>query len=259
LDFGFAMPEGYDRMFARQDTGATIHTRSTYTQGVTFVVSAAGAQAWRRLRLALLTVASVAIVHEIEFRVRFGIGTAYDDAMARSGHGTWWTMFLVASLAVVVGLAATALVHHRRLSTALNLSGGTALDVAPVAARRHEWLGLWAQLGAWVVALFLAQENIEHLVTEGHLAGIDPLAGSGGAVVWLVVALVTVLAAAAGAIVLWTEARLLERIALARTRHRRRLAIRAHPRWSTTATLRLRSELLSRHLLGRAPPNRSIA
>ena len=225
---------------------------------MTFVVSAAGAQAWRRLRLALLTVASVAIVHEISFRVRFGVGAAFDHVMDESGHGTWWSVFLAASLAVVVGLAAWAFVRHRRLSAELTLFGGNVRDVAPARPRLYEWLGLWVQLGAWVAALFLVQENLEHLAANGHLAGLDPLA-DGGPVLWVVIALVTGLAAAAGAIVLWTEARLSARIALARTRHQRRMAIRAHPRWSTTATLRLRSELLSRHLLGRAPPDLGTA
>jgi hypothetical protein len=167
-------------------------------------------------------------------------------------------VFLAAALVVVAALAVSAIVRHRRLSAELNMLGGNARDVAPAPLRLYEWLGLWVQLGAWVVALYLAQENLEHLAANGHLAGLVPLV-DGGAVLWAVMVLVTGLAAAAGAIVLWTEARLRARIALARTRHARRLAIRAHPRWSTNANLLLRSEMLSRHLLGRAPPDLGIA
>jgi hypothetical protein len=218
---------------------------------VTFIVGAGGAHAWRRLRLALLTVACVAIVHEVSFRAQFGVGTAFDTAMANSGHGQWWSIFLGASLIVVAGLALTAVARHRSLSSELQRTGASQIDIAPARSRRREWLSLWVQLGAWVVALFLAQENIEHLITDGHLVGLEPL---GGPLVWAVLTVATLLAAAGGAIVLWTEARLWAGICRARARHHRRIAIRPHPRWSATVALGLRSELLSRHLVGRAPP-----
>jgi hypothetical protein len=174
--------------------------------------------------------------------------------MAASGHGPWWSAFLAASLVVVAGLAVTAVLRHRSLRSELSRAGAGPVDISPAGSRLREWLSLWAQLGAWVVALFPAQENIEHLITDGHLVGIEPL---GGPLTWAVVTLVTMLAAAGGAIVLWTEARLQAGIAQARARYQRRHAIRAHPRWSTAAALGLRSELLSRHLVGRAPPLRA--
>lgn len=221
---------------------------------MTFIVSAAGAQAWRRFRLGLLAVSSTAIVHELAFRIRFGVGTTFDNAMAESGHGAWWSALLTAALLAAVGIALAAAVRHQRLWAQLRRSGGYALLPVPRTGLFREWRGLWVQMGIWVSALFLAQENLEHLASEGHLAGLEPLLGYGAPVVLGAIAIVTAVVAAVGSIVRWHEASLRAAIALARIRHPLPGPARPHSRWVAIAAELRQNELDSRHLLGRAPP-----
>ena len=221
---------------------------------MTFVVSAAGAQAWRRLRLTLLTISSMVMVHELDFRIRYGLGSAFDQAMADSGHGAWWGVLLGGALVGAVGVALAAAIRHQRLWAQLRQSGGYGLHVTPARGLVREWLDLWFQMGIWVSTLFLFQENLEHLASEGHLAGLEPLLGDGAPVVWGAILIVTALVAAAGSIVRWHEASLRARILLARRRYPRPRHAFAHKRWLAIAAELRQNELHARHLLGRAPP-----
>ena len=72
---------------------------------------------------------------------------------------------------------------------------------------------MWRRLLPTVAIALLVQENAEHFATEGHLAGLDPLAG---AFTLPVIALVTLAVAAVGALVRWRIAVLEGHIAAAR-------------------------------------------
>ena len=194
------------------------------------------------------------MVHELDFRIRYGLGAAFDNAMAETGHGAWWGAFLTGALVAAIGIALAAAVRHQRLWAQLRRSGVYALNMTPPPALFQEWLGLWRQMAIGVSVLFLVQENVEHLASDGHLAGLEPILGAGAPIVWGAIAVVTAVVAAIGSIVRWHEASLRARILLARRRYPRPRAAFAHRRWLAIAAELRQNELHARHLLGRAPP-----
>ena len=73
---------------------------------------------------------------------------------------------------------------------------------------------------------YLVQENVEHLVAQGHLPGFAPLVGAEAPLALPILGLVTLAFAVVGALVRWRIA-VLEARALATST--------ARPRWSRTA------------------------
>jgi hypothetical protein len=128
--------------------------------------------------------------------------------------------------------------------------------VCPARTYGQDLRGLWLPILALTLAAFTVQENVEHLVGHGHLIGLGALAGPEYPLALPVIAMVTLLVAAAGALVRWRiaalEARLVGR--LDDPRPRGLAADRPAPGWADIAALRLQARFLIRPAPGRAPP-----
>ena len=118
-------------------------------------------------------------------------------------------------------------------------------------------MGLWAPLFGLVAVAFAIQENVEHLAGHGHLIGLGALGGPEYPLALPVIALVTLVAAALGAVVRWRigvlEARLAGRLPLGE-RQGGLAARRAPARWAEVAAVRVHAGFLVRLDAGRAPP-----
>ncbi len=106
-----------------------------------------------------------------------------------------------------------------------------------------------------VVASFAVQENVETLVAHGDLPGIDVLIGNGLPLAVPVLALVTFVLAAIGALVRWRIAVLSARLREAKlaTRHRP-LPVRLPREWADIHASAPHHWMLDRRDAGRAPP-----
>jgi hypothetical protein len=219
---------------------------------VTFASSPRTVRSWQAISFAGLVLIALLLAHDAAFVVRYGVGPRMDEAMSAGGHDAWWTPFMVAVLAVATMLAVASACRLGRLS-AIRASIDAARS-APVDGPRYpaQMAAMWRRLLPTVAIALLVQENAEHFATEGHLAGLDPLAG---AFTLPVIALVTLVVAAVGALVRWRIAVLEGHIAAARAAAWPRPQPFATPaRARITAALLAHRWLLARQDPGRAPP-----
>jgi hypothetical protein len=228
---------------------------------MTFDTSSRTARLLRALRFGALALVSVAVAHDAIFAAQYGIGAGFVWAMQAGGHDGYWPAFSVLVVVVATVLGLRAAVRLGRLS-----GGSGRRDTAglrPVAAHRirhgyrRELARLWPPLSAVVAVAFAVQENVEHLAGHGHLIGLGALTGPEYPLAVPVLALVSLAAAALGALVRWRiavlEARLAGRLHVARPRG---LAARRPPRgWADVAALRALAWFVVRLDAGRAPPH----
>ena len=215
----------------------------------------------RTVRLALLALVSLAIAHDAIFAAQYGFGAALADAMRDGGHDVYWPLF--STIAVVAGtvLGLRAVVRLGRLLSRDRSGGRRRVTVLPrrtvERGYRRELASLWVPLFALASIVFAVQENIEHLVGHGHLIGSAALVGPEYPLALPVIALVTLVAAAVGALVRWRiavlEARLAGRLYSARPRGL--TARRAAAGWADVAAIRAHGWFLVRLDAGRAPPH----
>jgi cytochrome b561 len=202
----------------------------------------------RQWRFGLLAAACLLVGHNAVYLVELGPGERMAQELRHAGHAYW----PIASLLLAAGAVLLALMVLRRLLHLTDTARGLP-DVAGTGPHYAARFGqLWLRLMALVVAGFVLQENVEHLLTHHHMPGVAALIGPEHPLALAVLAGVSGLAAALGALVAGHEAELLARIAQARrlSAHApRRLTLRPgdvghRPRRNPLATA----------VAGRAPP-----
>jgi hypothetical protein len=202
-----------------------------------------------RLRDAALVLFALFVAHDAIYVARYGAGDAYARAMSAGGHDAYWiptSLVLGASAAVIFVLTLRLLARLRRV----------AVD-APASTGGPSYLGelgrTWLRLFPTVAVLFVVQENLEHLATDGHLHGLGFLAGS---LTLAVLAATTFVLAAVGSLLRWRirtlEARL---VAAARARFAPPVAIVGDRGWWVIAAAIAHRWILGRRDAGRAPPS----
>lgn len=207
--------------------------------------------ALRPWRFGLLAAACLLVGHNAVYLVELGPGEGLAQELRHAGHGYW----PVASLLLGAAGLLLALTVLRRLlhltDTARGLPHARAAGPGYVA----RYARLWWRLLAVVVAGFVLQENVEHLVSHHHLLGASALIGPEHPLALVVLAGVSGLAAALGALVTGHEAELLARITHARGPNAhapRHLKLRP-----SDLALRPRRNPLATAVAGRAPPSGS--
>jgi hypothetical protein len=201
--------------------------------------------------LARLGTALVALVlaHNVVFLATYG--GRYGEALVQTGHDAAWTT----AFAVVLGLGLTLLMlgmwQLRRLARVARSIGVGAGPRDPGLGAFAAHLGrLWLGLTASTVALFVAQENVEHIALRDPLPGLGVLFRNGSPVAVTVIVAVGLGVALVGALYRWRRDVLIARIAASRGRWR---LPRAKPRRSQEADRRPQLAL-GGSIAGRAPP-----
>jgi hypothetical protein len=137
-----------------------------------------------------------------------------ETGLAAADHDATWRLAVLLALAAmatalaIAGWRIVALRLRLRTTPTLRLPRGGAL------------LRAWAAITALALAVFLAQENVEHLTQHGHLPLLEPLLSGQYAAVMPVFCGLGLLVAVAG-IALTTTIRQLEQAAGAAPRHHR--------------------------------------
>ncbi len=201
--------------------------------------------------LARLATALVALVlaHNVVFLAAYG--RRYEEALVQTGHGAAWTTAFTVVPCLGLALLALGAWQLRRLSRqARSLVIGAALRDPGLGAFAAHLGRLWLGLTASTVALFVAQENLEHVALGDPLPGIGVLARNGSPVAMTVIAAVALGVALVGALYRWRRDVLIARIAASRGRWRLQ---RAEPRRSQEADRRPQ-RALGGSIAGRAPP-----
>ena len=214
------------------------------------------------LRFGLLALACLGLAHDAVFAAEHGLGAGFAEAMSAGGHDGYWPIFSVVVVISVTLLGLSTAVRIGRLAAAGRpLSGrgaptGLALRGRPARSYLQDLRALWLPLLALTASGFTIQENIEHLAGHRHLIGLGALAGPEYPLALPVIALVTLVAAALGALVRWRiavlEARVAGRVHVARPRGD--AAHRPAGRWLDVASILAHARFLTRLDAGRAPP-----
>jgi hypothetical protein len=137
----------------------------------------------------------------------------YGTGLQASDHGTAWALavaLVIAGAVLAAGLAGWRIVAFRlrlRVAPTLSLPTGGAL------------VRTWAALTLLALAVFVAQENVEHLTQHGHLPLLEPLLSGPYAAVVPVFAGLGLLLAASG-LAIGTTLQRLERAVRASGAHR---------------------------------------
>jgi hypothetical protein len=210
--------------------------------------------AWHAARFAVLVAATLLAAHDAVYVLRFGGGDAFAAGMDATGHG-YWSGFTAMGFATGTALALTSLVTLRRLEARLEGAASRALPRTAESTYASELARLWPRLLLAVTAAYAVQEALEHLGVYGHPPTADELVAilSPGTVA--VLAAVTFVVAALGAVVRWRIAVLRQRIEARRTGRVRSPALPGAPlHWAIAAALRRHALLLVRLDAGRAPP-----
>jgi hypothetical protein len=207
-------------------------------------------------RFTLLALGGLLVGHQAVYVAQYGKGAALTQAMTSSGHDGYWTAFTTVALS---GLLLLLLRSAWRLVELRHDTTGPALQPPEgqrARAYRRELLRLWPPLFGTVTVAYLIQENIEHLVAQGHLAGFSPLVGVQAPLALPILGLVTLAFAIVGALVRWRIAVLEARARAARTRIRWLAggADRLIVRWSLVGAIRATFWSLARQGPVRAPP-----
>ncbi len=215
------------------------------------------ARVLRAVRLAMLGLVSVAIAHDAIFAAQYGFGATFAKAMRDGGHDGYWPVFSMVAVVAATVLGLRAAVRLGRLREMDRSIGPVTATAGPhQRGYRRELSGLWPPLFALVAVVFTVQENVEHFAGHGHVIGLGALTGPEYPLALPVLALVTLAAAAVGALVRWRitvlTARLAGRPPVVR---RRRLGTRRpSARWAEVAAIRAHAWFLVRLDAGRAPP-----
>lgn len=217
----------------------------------------------RRARFALLALGGLLFGHTAVYVVAYGGGTGFAQAMRLGGHDAYWPVFAGAALAALAVLAFDGLhgllraIHRPRpAGEAIGAPGAPGLERAgeaqPADDYLTELLDLWGPLFLVVGAGFFVQENLESALILHHL----PLLGiyTTHLLAAPLLALVTGLLAALGALVRWRIAVLTARARPPAQRWQRPVASLPHRRWNLASAALAARWMLLRQDAGRAPP-----
>ncbi len=168
----------------------------------------------------VLSLAALALSHELIYRIAHGAGEGYEAAMREGGHDSVWTSFLpIVALVVTSGLSVVGVWQVRRLrrlAAAMRAKSVRVGDVGP--SRFFGLLGpLWLRLAVAVVVVYVLQENIETARTGASLPGLGVLGGEHVLALPVMVA-ASFLVAAVGALVGWRREVILARLLAAAQR-----------------------------------------
>ena len=229
---------------------------------MTFQATPSTARVLAALRFGLLALACLGLAHDAVFAAEHGLGAGFAQAMSAGGHDGYWPIFSVVVVISFTLLGLSTAVRIGRLAGAGRpLSGrgaptGLALRGRPARSYLQDLRALWLPLLALTASGFTIQENIEHLAGHRHLIGLGALAGPEYPLALPAIALVTLVAAALGALVRWRiavlEARVAGRLHVARPRGH--AARRPAERWLDVASILAHARFLTRLDAGRAPP-----
>ncbi len=205
-----------------------------------------------RVRLAVLVLFSLLVAHDGIYLAQFGWGSGFQQAMSEGGsHAYWLPTSIAIALAGVATFLATLAVLVRLQQSASRLVQGHAEGPGYAS----ELVRTWKRLYPLVTLLYGVQENVEHLASHGHLAGLDPLFGPGSDLALPVLAFTTFVLAAIGALLRWRISVLEGRMARARRAVFPRIEAHAQPAgWRMVAAIVAHGRILVRRDAGRAPP-----
>src|SRR3954464_15106773 len=153
------------------------------------------------VRLGVLALVALLTSHTAIYAAEFGTSDRLGPALAVSGHDGWWLPACVAILAVGLALLVPVLGGPAHLEW--RARSFAAPPRAGVTSFARDARTIWSRLLPLVTILFVAQENVERLATQGHLAGLDPLLGGDPAIVLPLLVAITLGFAALGALVRW--------------------------------------------------------
>ncbi|MEO8230178.1 MAG: hypothetical protein ABI628_10510 [Chloroflexota bacterium] len=232
---------------------------------MTFQASPGAARVLAALRFGLLALACLWLAHDAVFAAEHGLGAGFNEAMSAGGHDGYWPIFSTVVVIAVTLLGLWSAVRIGRLAAAgrgpsdrggRSALAGPAKGGRPARSYRQDLRALWLPLLALTATAFTVQENIEHIAGHRHLIGLGALAGPEYPLALPAIALVTLVAAALGALVRWRiavlEARVAGRLHLGRPRGHE--ASRPAERWVDVASILAHSRFLTRPDAGRAPP-----
>ena len=202
-----------------------------------------------RLRNAILVLFALFVAHDAIYVAQFGVGDRFARAMSDGGHDGYW-----ATVSLGIGVAA-AVIFLAALAVLSRLHGrAAAIGPAPSSEPGYlnELASTWLRLFPTVGLLFLLQENVEHYLVDGHLAGLGVILGPD---VLPVLAATTLAVAALGSLLRW-RIRVLEARVAAAMRHSyaRPTASRRPREWAAIAAAAPHRWTLDRRDAGRAPP-----
>jgi hypothetical protein len=167
------------------------------------------------LVIAALAPASLVLVHDLAFLAAYG--AQYRAVLLATGHDGRWTSTVTIVIAVSVFLGVVGLA--RLGSLWLQARSLERVRGHPLKTDVHGYLRIMARIWPWLAlvtaVLFLGQENLEQATLGAPLPGIEPLLAGSSVPPFLVLASVTFVLAALGALLLWGHAALIARIAAA--------------------------------------------
>ena len=198
-----------------------------------------------------MALVALVLTHDLAFLAAYG--AAYDQALARTGHGEDWTVAVVCVVVLAGGLVLIAGWRIARLLIELRSLGGTGSVRRLERADLVGWLGgTWLGLAVAVGAAYVVQENLERASIGEPLPGLGVLGSSGSPSVLPILATVTLLVAVVGVLLRWRIESLAARVAAARgIRWARPRSVR---RRSLPPAHRLAGSIHGRRSAGRAPP-----
>ena len=206
----------------------------------------------RRIRTGILAIVALLVAHDSIFLAEYGNGPSFARAMSEGGHDGYWLPFTVGAILAGGLLLLRALTTVSRLRAQASRVGW--LEELPAPSYSSELLGIWRVLFPLVTVLFTLQENLEGFAVDGHLVGLEALAGRDSALALVVIALVTLGLAALGAVLRWRIAVLRRRLASARTARPPLTDDRLCPEWGSIHAFAPHRWIIGRLDAGRAPP-----
>ena len=220
--------------------------------------SARSVRLWHRVRFLLLVVAALLVAHDATYLSHHGSGEGLSAAMHEGGHG-YWAAFTVVAIASAAVLTLHVTARLAWLAARRGPAVGTrGRGASRLPSYRRELRGLWIRLLPAVALAFTVLENLEHLVVGGELIGTGALTGPEYPLAIPVLALVTLVLAAIGALVRWRIAILELHVARGMRPLRQARPIGAPPQpadWWIVAALCSYRWIGARQDPGRAPPS----
>ncbi len=150
---------------------------------------------------------SLLVGHDAVFAVQFGLGDGIREAMTASGHDGYWMAFSLIVVVLTAGVLGRESVRAIRIARRLRAPSSTAAQARerPVGDRgfRREFRSIWPILFVSTCLAFTVQENLEHIAAGLAPHGAGSLIGTEHPFAVPVLAAVSALLAAVGALIRW--------------------------------------------------------